>query len=57
MKLVAEGVKIDVSGEERVIDIYVNDGGNLVLSGIGSVEYEMLDEEIYFSDYEKVYGS
>ena len=57
MKLVAEGVKIDVSGEERVIDIYVNDGGNLVLSGIGSVVYEMLDEEIYFSDYEKVYGS
>lgn len=46
MKLVAENVKIKVGDEERVVDIYVNENGNLVLEGIGSVLYEMHNDEL-----------
>lgn len=46
MKILVQGVKINVSGEEREIDILLNDEGNLILSGIGSVMYEMYDEEL-----------
>lgn len=48
MKLIAANVKITVSEDEVFVDIYVNNDGNLVLKGIGSVNYGMDEEEIYF---------
>ena len=49
MKLVAEGVEVTVGDERVVIDIYVNQYGNLVLNDIGHVNYSMLEEELSFS--------
>lgn len=38
-----------VDGEEVEINIYRNEKGNLELKGIGSVYYDMLDEELSFA--------
>lgn len=40
--------KVRVGSEEREVDISVNEKGNLVLKGIGSVYYELLNEELEF---------
>lgn len=50
--LVAKGVTVTVGAEERVIDIYVNEHGNLILEGIGDVMYDMLGDELSFSGLE-----
>ena len=46
IKLVARDVEIDISGEKVKVDIYVNEKGNLEIQGIGSVTYEIYDEEL-----------
>jgi hypothetical protein len=44
--LVAKDVTINVSGEDRKIDIYVNADGNLVFEGLGSVIPDWYGEEL-----------
>jgi len=46
MKKVAENVKINISGEEVSINIFVNKEGNLVLDGIENVTYEFYNDEL-----------
>ena len=43
-------VQVNVGDEQREITIYVNDSGNIVLDGVGSVGYEMYDEELVLID-------
>lgn len=35
-----------ISGKEVEIEVSVNDHGNLVLGGVGGVNYQMYDEEL-----------
>ncbi|AKQ08289.1 hypothetical protein PP655_gp097 [Bacillus phage PBC4] len=49
MKTIANNVKINISGEEVEINILVNKEGNIVLDGIGSVTYEMVNDELILS--------
>lgn len=46
MKLIAKNVNIKISNKDTKIDIYVNEKGNLVFKGIGSVYYDLLEEEL-----------
>lgn len=48
-KLIAKNVKINISGEEVAINIFVSKDGNLVLDGIESVTYEMVNDELILS--------
>jgi hypothetical protein len=43
---------INISGEWVEVEIRVSEQGNLVLDGIGSVTYEMTNEEIEFRRWE-----
>lgn len=49
MKLIAENVEINVSGDKVEVDIYVNNKGNLVIENLPSVTYDMLGSELEFS--------
>jgi hypothetical protein len=49
MILIQKDVVLKVGEEERKVDLYLNENGNLVLEGIGSVTYEMYDDEIIFN--------
>ena len=42
---------ITVGDEQRDIMVFVNESGNLVLSGVGSCTYEMYDDELVLSKY------
>lgn len=53
-KLIAEKVPVKVALQEyREVDIYLNEFNNLEFVGIGSVTYDMLDEELWFTKYEE----
>ena len=44
-------MKINISGEITEIEISVNKEGNLVLDNIGSVCYEMFENELILSKF------
>lgn len=46
MKLIQKDFMINVSGEQRQVDLYLNEEGNLVFNGLGLVNYEMFEEEL-----------
>lgn len=47
MKVIASNVKINISDEEVTVDIKVNEQGNLVIDGVGSLSgYEMVNDEL-----------
>ena len=52
-KIVARAVILDISGENVTVDIGVNESGNLMLIGIGSVTYQMMEEELTLSRYKE----
>ena len=55
-KIVARAVILDISGENVTVDIGVNESGNLMLIGIGSVTYQMMEEELTLSRYKEYTG-
>lgn len=49
--LIAENVEVNVKyGESRLVDIYQDGNGNLVLEGIGTVMFDMVDDTLYFTE-------
>ena len=53
MKRLVGKAKIKINGEglQREINIYVNENGNLELDGIGSVTYEMWNDELILTKF------
>lgn len=43
---VAENLPVSISGEKVVINIYLNESGNIVLDGVGGVTHEMVNDEL-----------
>ena len=52
MVIIAENVPVNISGEKVNINIYLNDKGNIVLDGVGSVTHEMLNDELILMKHE-----
>jgi len=57
-EVVAKGVKIKIhdrtetDGDVIVVDIYVNDKGNLCVYGLPNVVYELYNDELIFSKFD-----